>query len=218
MLNTFSSKVSGQPVKEKNFSFSAVLAVNNSSFADKKFSNIPYNGIAPAVTITGLYSTPNSESQITALYSKLTAQHNRNATASVKQSLLCMDYNYLKNFSHNADSKVQFKAGGVLLYTNTVRLFEDFINLNQSFETILCAGPSVKIVYKPNGKSGNFQISNKLMVPLVYFFVQPQFAANGKPSPSQFFKEGQFLFFRIVYSCKILYGEGNFFLVEILSA
>jgi hypothetical protein len=190
----------GKPEKKVNeWLLSVNLLANRSAVTDKKFSALFFSGINAGAAIAIKYKHGNAEHNIKACYAKGNLRTNNLSKAIVNQSILNIDYANLYPVYTSKNNLLKLKFGSGLQFTHTKRTYKEFINLNQSFETVLSIGPVVQTAYNFTGVLTGFSISNHFVIPLAGVMSQPAYAANvaegqepnKTPGISSFFKTGQ---------------------------
>jgi hypothetical protein len=189
-----------KPEKKINeWLLSVNLLANRPTVTDKKFSTLLFSGINAGAAIAIKYKRGTAEHNITACYAKGNLRTNSLSKAIANQSILDIDYANLYPVYTSKNNLLKVKLGPGLQFMYTKRAYKEFINLNQSFETVLSIGPVVQTAYNFRGVLTGFSISNRFAVPLAGIISQPAYAANvaeGQEANktqgiSSFFKTGQ---------------------------
>ncbi len=213
LLLLITNKSTGQLQAEKNkqgLFLSINVLASRSIVIDKKFSALPFSGTNAGTAFAAEYRRGKTAHHIEAYYTKGNLSTGISPKNKLNQRILNIEYSnvYLIYISKNKLLQCHAGPGIQLLYNK--KFFENFINLNRSFETALSLVAAFQVKYNLPDDLKGLSISNRFVIPLAGAISQPVYASNSADEQeltksygfSSFFKTAQAVSINKFFSLK----------------
>ncbi len=154
--------------------------INQNSVIDNNFSSLPYSGSYLGAAFSIDYQKKKAIHIFEVNYSKgvLKTRYQDKLT----QANLNFEYTNLYKFGAlESTSLIKFYGGGNFGYLHAARKYSTFINNNETFESAISLGASVKALFVPQGKLSGFSVSNSFSMPIISAVGQPAFGSELSP-------------------------------------
>ncbi len=173
-----SSNMEGQGnLNEKSLLVSIKAFAGNSSVIDYKFSSIPFKGFNPGASLSLKFRRTRMEHEIQGLFTKGKLKADKFPNDVLNQKIINLDYNALWYLA-SENNRLQIKAGGALQLLYAERIYNGFINMHRSFETLVSIGPVTEINYYLPQVLDGIAFSDRIILPLLFSYSQSPYLSD----------------------------------------